>query len=258
MKTRLVSFLALIIIGISFRAEAQRTIIHEPSGVKIVFPVHEQIYPESWYSDNINGKYVPLRVDEYERSERIVIACLDMYPYLMLKKNLEIVYVVYSLEFFGVGYGGTNSNHNVYLTNKGLENYYDSAYISRVFHAEFSSILLRNFKGLFKEEAWLACNAKDFSYGKGGVNALKTNSSSEYFNSELNEMGFINQYATSDMENDFNSFAKNMFVPRQSFLDLLKKYPRLKKKSELLIDFYHSINSTFTKEYFENIEISEE
>lgn len=146
----------------------------------------------------------------------------------------------------------------MYLTNKGLSRGYDNAYIERVFHAEFSSILLRKYKTLFDEDAWLACNDPDVEYGDGGVAALKTNKNSEYFSDTLNSLGFINQYATSDMENDFNSFAKNMFLPRQSFLDLLKEYPRLKKKSKLLIDFYSQINSYFTAEFFNNMDISEE
>ncbi|MBN2728806.1 MAG: hypothetical protein JXR53_06235 [Bacteroidales bacterium] len=258
MKTFFLSLFAILLLGFSVSTSAQKTIIHKPSGVKIIFPIHERIFPESWYSERINGKYKPMDPDEYERTEKLVIACLEKYPSEMLRNDLEIVYVVHTLTFYETNYGGTNSNKNVYLTNKGLSRGYDNAYIERVFHAEFSSILLRKYKTLFDEEAWLACNDPGVEYGDGGVAALKTNKNSEYFSDTLNSLGFINQYATSDMENDFNSFAKNMFLPRQSFLDLLKEYPRLKKKSKLLIDFYSQINSYFTAEFFYNMDISKE
>ncbi|PLW95164.1 MAG: hypothetical protein C0592_00735 [Marinilabiliales bacterium] len=258
MKTIIISIISAFILAFSGSLKAQKTIIHEPSGVKIIFPVDEAIFPSSWYSGRINGQYEPLDREEYERTEELIISCLQKYPAAMLRNDLEIVYVVKTLEFYGAGYGGTNSNTDVYLTNKGLSRGYDNAYIERVFHAEFSSILLRKYEDYFDEEAWLACNDPEFEYGDGGVAALKSNKSSEDFDEELNKMGFINQYATSDMENDFNSFAKNMFLPRESFLELVKTYPGIKKKSELLIEFYGKIHRFFDKEYFENMEVSEE
>ena len=109
MKTILITFLAFIIFSFSVPVKAQKTIIHEPSGVKIIFPVHERIFPSSWYSEKIDGKYKALQPDEYARMETLVLSCLDKYPALMLKNDLEIVYVVHSLEFYGTGFGGTNS-----------------------------------------------------------------------------------------------------------------------------------------------------
>jgi hypothetical protein len=85
MKTFLVSFLVLFVFGFSIPTKAQKTIIHKPSGVKIIFPVHERIFPESWYSERINGKYKPMDPDEYKRTEKLVLACLEKYPSEMLR-----------------------------------------------------------------------------------------------------------------------------------------------------------------------------
>lgn len=88
---------------------AQKTIIHNPGGVKIIFPVHERIFPESWYIERINGKYKPMHSEEYERTEKLVLACLDKYPSEMLRNDLEIVYIVSHADIFNAGFGGTNS-----------------------------------------------------------------------------------------------------------------------------------------------------
>ena len=157
------------------------------------------------------------------------------------------------IEFFGQAFGGTNSRDAVYLSNKGKDNGYSNFYLEQLFHAEFSSILLRNFNYWFNAENWLRINPSDFDYGDGGVQALKDDRDSESPDKRWNKMGFINQYATSSMENDFNSFAKNLWRPREGFYNLVETYPAIKSKRELTIEFYQMLHSSLTKEFFDEI-----
>ncbi len=88
-------------------------------------------------------------------------------------------------------------------------------------------------------------------YGDGGVMALKEAKDSQKFDPQLNDKGFLHQYANSDMENDFNSFAENLFYPASEFYNIVGEYEKLNQKLEIIIEFYHSIDKTFTKGYFD-------
>lgn len=225
----------------------------ERTGIEIVFVAEQGMFPESWYKDDIQGKAISLNKKEIPRTIALLQKCLSKYPSDLLTKNLRKIYVVKKLEFFGVRYGGTNSSDIVYISNQGIEKGYNDIFIEQIFHAEFSSILWRNYSSDFREEEWLK-NSKT-SYGNGGVEALKTGSSSELFQKEIHRKGFLNQYAMSSVENDFNAFAKNIFKAKNSFWSITQAHEGLKNKLQLIINFYHNLNKQFTQGYFHKISL---
>ncbi len=231
----------------------QDTLVDSRTGVKIIFISEGKIFPESWYSTKINASAVSLDKSEYARSERMIRAALEKYPTHLINTNLKEIYILKSVTFYGQSFGGTNATSKVYLSNKGLKAGYTDHYLEQLFHAEFSSILLRNNKTLFSESAWTSNNIDDFKYGKDGVSALKEKKASEKFETSLNEIGFINQYATSSLENDFNSFAKNLFMPNPGFDNVLKNYYRLRNKRKLIIQFYQKLDQQFNEVFFNQI-----
>jgi hypothetical protein len=247
MKTILLLLLTTIV------AFSQDTVIDERSGVPIIFSAEGKIFPDSWYKQKTKSIGISLSPQEYERSAKVVSAAIKKYPVSVIKKNLENIYVLSDLIFFDQSFGGTNSRNAVYLSNKGIAKGYTDQYLEQLFHAEFSSILLRNYKDLFDEAEWIQGNPASFSYGKGGVEALKTKQASERFDEELNRSGFINSYATSSLENDFNAFAKNLFAPSKGFKSLVETHPKLHRKRMLIIGFYTRLNYTWTEDYFNKI-----
>lgn len=246
----LFSLLFLLIASQNF---AQTRVTDQRTGIPIIFSADGKIFPDSWYSARIDAKGESLDKSEYERSREVVQRALLKYPVSVVQENLKAVYVLHRIEFFGSSFGGTNSSDVVYLSNRGKSKGYNDFYLEQLFHAEFSSILLRNKPNLFSESLWKNCNAQGFKYGKGGVAALKKGSDSEHFDEKLNRMGVINQYSVSSLENDFNAFAKNLFLPEEGFAQLLETYPLLRKKRNLLIEFYLQIHAAFTKEFFDKI-----
>ena len=232
-----------------FGSYSQEKVVDERAGIEIIFSAGGKIFPESWYSRKINGKGISLDTMEYLRSEKIVKQALLKYPVNVIKQNLTRIYILKNIEFFGLSYGGTNSTDIVYLTNSG----YTDQFLEQLFHAEFSSVLLRNYNKNFNETKWKSNNGKKFNYGKDGVDALKNNLSSEKYDEKFNKMGFINQYATSSIENDFNSFAKNIFLPKPEFVKLNDDYELIKNKRVLFIEFYGKIDKTFSEDYFNKI-----
>ena len=152
------------------------------------------------------------------------------------------------IQFYGQKYGGTNSSDRVYISNIGIAYGYNDRYLEKSFHHEFSSVLLRKYPRYFNKKAWK--NLSKLPYDLGGVNALKQGKDSQTIDSSFNINGFLYQYATSVIENDFDSFAENLFSPAAGFWEAVEKYPLLKKKADIIIGFYNHLNKIFTKQYF--------
>ncbi len=233
---------------------AQSVYTDARTGIPVSFITDDEMFPESWRGGNINAKATALNEAEYERGKTIVATALEKYPLAVLTKHIKKIYVLDEINFYGLRYGGTNSTDAVYITNRGMEKGYTDQYVERLFHAEFSSILLRNLSYYLNKTTWLGCNATSFTYGGSGSEAIRTNKTDEDFDEALNEQGILNQYATSNFENDVNSFAKNIFTPNNHFWKTVKKYPRLQCKLELIIGFYTQIDPSFTENFFRKLD----
>lgn len=222
----------------------------------IIFTADENIFPGEWLVPEINAKGESLSEGEIERSKIIIISALDKYPTQFLKYNLKNVYILKSLSYSGVNAGGTNSFDCVYIANDGVNMGYTDIIIEKEFHHEFSSIILRNYWYIFKESAWRQVNPAGFSYfdeAGGGVGAIKEGKTSSDFNVQAHESGFLYEYAESSLENDFNSFAENIFMGDDSFFNTVGNYEKLQMKLDLIVEFYNTIDPTFTLEYFKGL-----
>lgn len=239
----------LLLILHAWLATAQSSYIHKNSGVFISFVTDDEMFPESWRGGEINGHATSMNVSEYKRTKKIIHKALSKYPPNVLL-NLKKIYFLNSLDFYGVNYGGTNSTDVIYLTNQGVKNNYTDLYLEQIIHEEFSSILLRNYGFNISESIWTNCASDSISYSGTGAAAIKNGKASEEFQAELNQEGFLGEYATSNFENDLNSFAKNLFCPKANFWELVERYPRLKCKLELILAFYFKINEKMDESYF--------
>jgi hypothetical protein len=237
-----------------FVSGQSNTYIDDSTGVKFVFNVEKSMFPSSWYKGKINAKVEALDTTEIERSVKVLKLAMSKYPPGLISKNLKKIYVLKNLEFYGVGYGGTYSDDIIYLANSGKQDGYTDDFIERGFHEEFSSVLLQNYSGYFDKVQWNEINGPEFKYGcVNGYEAIESGNASEKFEEKYNEMGFLDQYATSTMENDLNAYAKNIFCPRENFWDLVQKYRKLDAKLRIVIDFYAKIDPMFNFNYFLNL-----
>jgi len=182
----------------------------------------------------------------------IVQTALNKYPKDILENNLFEIYVLKSLSFYGQPFGGTSSNNQIFITNAGRDKGYDSEFIERAFHHEFSSILLRNYFTCFNSDQWEATNTG--VYGTGGINAIKTNQASKKIDQALLRRGFLYQYATSSLENDFNAFAENLFAPNEAFEKIIdSKMDKILQKYIMAIEFYYCIHPHFDEVFFNGL-----
>lgn len=220
---------------------------------KIIIPDKIEIFPIHWTKKPINAKYINLNSTEIKRSLKIINKSLSKYPSNLVQNNLKNIYIVKDISIYNTSIGGTNSRDSVYIENKGLKLGSTNILIEQIFHAEFSSILLRNNKSLFLSSNWIKINPKNFQYKRIGIIEISKNRGSQKYINVLNKSGFLNQYAMSTLENDFNSFAKRIFKADKSFWTKANKYKRLNKKLDIVLQFYQKLDPVFSKSYFIDI-----
>lgn len=223
----------------------QNNFVDTPSGVKVIYDYSDNIYPEHWLKGDIAGTGQSLKSSEYDRSKIIITKALRKYPNTVLSKNLTHVYVLNQIHFFGVNYGGTYYESKLYIANSGVDDGYTDEYVEKTFHHEFSSILLENFSSYFDKTAWKNANDPSFSYGTGGIDAVTSHNDDQNFNETYLQNGILNQYGSSALEEDFNTYCENIFMDNSEFWDAVKKYPRVRSKAKLAMNFYKKINIDF-------------
>ncbi len=236
-----------------FATHAQ--VVEHSSGIQLKFKATDETFPENWYSEEINAHTTSLPNSEKKRSTAVLFAALDKYPLPIIQEHLIEIYLFGVLEFFNQGYAGTYSDNTLYMSNGGVDEGFTDGFIEQTFHHEFSSILWYAHPDLLDTMAWKKLNKID--YGDGGIQALIDDNDSQTFDTYYNERGFLFQYASSDLENDINSFAENLFAPTLEFRNALKKHPVLRKKMALLIAFYTALDPSLKSSFFAELPLVE-
>lgn len=251
---RLISFLFLpiLLLTSSFSIEIpENTLILE--GIDILFETEPRMFPAGWYCKRIAAEAVSLPREYRTEAMDILNKAIAKYPEDVLFVHLRKVYVLKSLAFFGIPYGGTSTRDVIYLTYDNSNPERTTDYVEGVFHHEFSSVLLRKFTKHIDKRDWAALNPTDFCYGQGGVEAIKKGEASLDFDYALLELGFLNKYSQSDFEEDFNVFAQNLFCGGAQFWIIVDSFGKIREKTRQAIDFYHRIDPQFTEEYFRTL-----
>ena len=248
MKPRLV-FIFLLALPLSIFAEARDTIVQ---GVHVESVYNISIFPVTWQGGSVNAEGEQIAEQEMKRAQSITVRALRKYPIDLLQYNLRAVYLLKSMKFFNVGYGGTNSSDAVYVTSNGVSLGYTDSYIEQTLHHEFSSILYRNYIRFFDTTEWKKANDPAFDYNdpENGVGSIRNGRSSQVLDTALAKFGLITEYAMSGVENDVNTLAQNLFLPDRRFWKIVDSYPRVYKKVKLLIGFYNKLSPQFTEQYF--------
>lgn len=236
-----------------FAAVSTSDYVDARTGIPIRFEVTDEMFPPSWQADDVRARAVRIDDSEIDRSLRLVDAAMAMYPADLLKENVEAVFFVKEMRFYWLKYGGTNSRDTIYIANRGAAKGFSDQYIVSTFHHEISSILARNHPQKFDKAAWSAANGEDFQYRSSGMQSLKDGTAETRYDEQFHPDGFLNQYATSSMEEDFNTFAEAIFTGDQGFWQIADTYPRVGRKALVILEFYRALDPGFTEEHFRSL-----
>lgn len=251
-KNILLLFSIFITYGVSCVEKSADAIVDKRTGIPIHWTTEPGMFPSHWYDRPINAKAESLDKNRVRNHLSIIKMAMNKYPKHLLRKYLKKVYLLKSIEFYGLRYGGTNSTDTLYLTNRGEKLGYTKKYLEGAFHHEFSSILLRENKTLFNKRYWILSNPKDFNYEEGGSEAVRKGRASKKLRKKYFKIGLLCQYSMASIEEDFNIYAEELFTNNKIF-SIAEKYPRVRNKLYLMIDFYHKLDSRYTKKSFYRI-----
>ena len=221
--------------------------------VPIVTELDSDMFPEFWLAPSINASATPVDEQHLDRGLAQIHKGMKKYPPDVLKANLERVYVVGELGFSGIFAGGTYSSDRVYQAVGSLHDGYTDQYIEGAFHHEFSSILLHNHGTHKMKMEWRSANPDGSSYGTDGTAAIINGEDSEAYDPKLAAVGFYSQYAMASYEEDFNTIACALLMGQNDLWDATKLFPPMKKKVDLMIQFYENLDPKFTRHFFESL-----
>lgn len=245
-------FLQTRTITTSFVSESRLALAESSVQSLLDTSITPEMFPANWHSAPINGHATHLSNKEAKRSKSAVSDALKKYKPGFLVKNLNRIHLVESLEFYNLSYGGTCTQDRVYIANKGELLGYTDSFLAGTFHHEFSSVLLTNHLSDFNQSAWKKANPKKFDYVGTGVDALKNGSSSLEYSDSWHVQGFLAEYGTASLEEDFNLFAEGLFSGKSEFWSAYERFEPVRTKANLVIEFYHKLDESFTKEKFQS------
>ncbi len=222
-------------------------------GVQVSFKAADKMFPGSWYKKKVNAQAESLLPGDAAEARRILVKALDKYPVAFPPEYLDGIYVLKSMKFYGYPFGGTYTKRKVYLAYDETNITNTDQYVEQRFHQEFSSILWRENHRKLNLAAWLECNAPGFKYGEGGAVAIAFGIASMETDSGYFNIGFLNRYAMTEVEQDINVIAQNLFAGGPEFWKIVDANERIRAKTLLLIGFYHALDPMFTEEYFRKL-----
>lgn len=237
----------------------------------IRFPEDNRFLPADWIAEPISAATTPVEIASREKARGIIEEALAKYPAPVLERFLSGVYLVGSLDFYNVSYGGTYmaNARRVVLVYKPSFN--ERGFEQR-FHHEFSSLLLKKNESRFEESRWLSANEPTFVYRAPGIIEEQSGEKSEAtrvleaeqkrtggsgssllrIEAELMEKGFLTAYNQVSLEQDLNETAAHLFT-NPDIWDYCRQYPRVDQKIDVLIDFYRELDSSFDRLYFRQL-----
>ena len=132
-------FFALLILWLplsSFSMSAQqRTTNDQPfvpgstndlrTEIPIITVAEEKMFPQSWRSAPISARATNLSTREVQRSLEVLNRAMGKYPESFLHENIKRIYLLGSLNLYGVPCDGTVSSDSLYIVNGGGEEYTD-------------------------------------------------------------------------------------------------------------------------------------
>ncbi len=248
-------FLSFIAPGLLLLALVGLQFINIPTAkstykVAVETQANNSMFPSGWTEAPGYGRAASLSPAYVKASLNQVAESVRKYPEKLIARNLNRVYVLDELDFYGGTCAASNSPDTVYLKHPK----YKTGSCQRLdfhFHTRFSRILKNNYENLFDEQKWMACNPENFSYNTKEMYKSKAGDA-DLYTADF-ENGFLCRFAQTDLTADFSVTAAHLFSGNDKIWQLAEKYPRIKQKCDLTIEFFHKLDPSLDKDHFLNL-----
>ncbi len=248
----MIRFAAVLLLAATLDA-AETVVTLREIPVPVVTGSGDEIFPEAWRGGKVAASGEMLPDHRREESLRVMDSALAKYPAEVLQEHLRMVYLLGELRYHGVITSGTNSKTCVYVKIGSPEKGFTPRHNEAVFHAEFSSILLRNRPEFLDQTAWKAANPPGFTYLGNGVDAVRQGKARTTLDDSLNACGFLSEYGQSTLENDFNSFAARLCTGDAALWKIAIQHSAIQRKLSLVLRYYQQIHPKLEEKHFRQL-----
>lgn len=241
---------SILFLASAATATAQDTVM---GGIRVAFGPEKKMFPSRWYCSKVDAQAAALSITEVPRAKAVLQKALSKYPAGLPDHYLDRIYILKNLQFYGYPYGGSFAKKTIYLTLDETNPLNTDKFVEERFHHEFSSILWKENIRRLDLGQWVSFNPDGFIYGEGGLDAIRSGIASVETDPGYFDIGFINRYAMTEIEQDLNVMAQNLFSGGPAFWEIVDSKERIRGKVMLLIAFYNSLDPVFTEVYFRKI-----
>jgi hypothetical protein len=200
----------------------------------------ENYFPAEWRSPPASAKGSQIKPAEAQRITRLIPGFLSMYPPALITENLRHVFLLESMSFYGLEYGGTNSRDAIYIASLGRTRPHHDVSVAALMHSELSSILYRNYD--FPSGEWRQANEDTWVYIGEGKDLLGRSDLFEQ-SDDLFRKGFIFVYGQASLEEDVNTYVLAVIHQWSRLRSAAASYARVRRKLAVLIRFYEGIKA---------------
>ena len=169
-----------------------------------------------------------------------VEAALQQYPPGFVAKLIKAVFICGALRMQGEYAAGTAGAAWIIMASRaeyGAESLRELGFVT--LHHELSSFVLRADVGTWSK--WVKFGPADWHYAEEPGSALRGANEPD----PPLETGFLNAYGATNLENDFNIYAEEMFRHPEVVARLAQTYPLIRRKLDFVMETYAAIDPEF-------------
>jgi hypothetical protein len=238
------SFTRVLSPSVSFSTQNPICILPDNHSIEINCIPDDSVFPAGWIKPPINATYTTIKPSNFPQFYRAATFALRKYPTSILQ-HLQYVHFFKTMSFYQLSFGGTYYKNSIYIVD-----YYKPKDIERAIHHEFSSIVRVAYGIPRLLRRWNRILPPDFTYGDGGIDALKSGATSCKPDRALWKKGIFCEYASASPEEDFNVIAEELWTGCRELWEGAQDFPVLYKKIKLVIDVYADMNASCDESYF--------
>lgn len=227
------SFLfGLLVIGISGICKGQLS-----PEVKI-YKSGETFFTVEWLSEMVKAKATSAPSERSFAMNELDKA-FGKYP-KEFNSACKTIFLVGNLIYKDIKYQGAHTSEKMYIATR------HNFEIEKTFHRVFLQILLKNNRGKFNFEKWKLLSTPAIQQ-KQPSNEIFAD---EQLNPFLFEEGYLTNFSLRSGEIDIAIYAENLFAGGRQFWKVVDHFPLIRKKAQVVIDFYHNLYPIYTENWF--------
>lgn len=233
---KLTSIFLFTLLLLSFTAQAKEPINIE--GVKVYYEVDRNLYFRGTILEKYCSPLIAYNPQMPYPSTQIYDSIHDfvsIYPKDFVKNNLRGIFLLSNLNCSGNPLGGSYSSRSIYLS---IYSYTNRRWLIEALHHEFSSVLVDTYGFSFRKFAAISGYG---SYREETENYCLAELVCRQEKDSLFDLGFLNDYARTSHENDFNVYVEYLFNRNARLKELADKYPLVNLKYQMVKKFYNDL-----------------